>query len=135
MKLRFYQCETCGKLIAVFPESMISTECCGSEMTEIVPNHTDGAVEKHVPVVTVSRTDVSVKIGSTIHPMSFGHYIMWIGIQTVNGFAFRELHPGDRPDTVFTVQKGDRVQAVYAYCNLHGLWCSDCSQMLEMSEC
>ena len=34
----------------------------------------------------------------------------------------KALNPGDAPKAVFAITEGDTVEAVYAYCNLHGLW-------------
>ena len=32
------------------------------------------------------------------------------------------LKPGDKPTVCFALCDGDEVEAVYEYCNLHGLW-------------
>ena len=46
--------------------------------------------------------------------------------QVANGIISRiidgSLHPGDKPEASFALSQGDEAQAVYAYCNLHGLW-------------
>lgn len=125
MKLQFFHCDVCGKDIAVLSDSRTPTVCCGKPMRELTPGKTDAAVEKHVPVFTVSGDTVSVRVGSVPHPMEDGHFIAWIGIQTEHGFAFRELHPGDSPEAVFALAPDDRLETVFALCNLHGLWCSD----------
>lgn len=122
MLLRFYYCEICGKVITILSGDGIPTDCCGETMAELIPNRTDGAFDKHVPVFTVEGDTVHVRIGSEPHPMTTDHYISWIGLRTNHGFAFRELHPGELPLADFTLRLGDRVEAVYAYCNLHGLW-------------
>lgn len=124
MNLRFYQCAVCGKIIAVFDDNAIATECCGQEMIELIPNMTDGAVEKHVPVFTMEGRDVVVKVGSEPHPMIESHCICWIGIRTKLGFLFRELKPGDAPEVRLTLSEGDDLEVVFAYCSVHGLWCS-----------
>ena len=36
-----------------------------------------------------------------------------------------KLAPGEAPNVGFTVGEGDRAEAVYAFCNLHGLWKTD----------
>ena len=35
--------------------------------TELIANTTDGAHEKHVPVITISGDEVKVAVGSVIH--------------------------------------------------------------------
>lgn len=125
MNLRFFHCSICGKVIAILSDTGIPTHCCGRAMRELVPNRTDGAVEKHVPVLSVTGNAVSVQVGGEPHPMTGSHSITWIGLRTSKGFQFRELHPGDSPAAGFSLPAGDPVKAGYAYCNLHGLWCSD----------
>lgn len=90
-------------------------------LAEITANTTDGAVEKHVPVYEVSDGKVCVKVGSVAHPMAENHYIEWIAVQTEKGFYTKFLKPEQNPEACFTVGE-ETVEAVYAYCNLHGLW-------------
>lgn len=125
MKLRFYRCAVCGKIIAVVSATGVPTICCGQPMKEMIPNVTDGAVEKHVPVFSAVDRALFVQVGDFPHPMTDDHYIAWIGVRTSNGFRFRELHPGDRPEAAFYIEPDDGVEAVYSFCNLHGLWSSD----------
>ena len=35
------------------------------------------------------------------------------------------FHPEEAPEAVFTLAEGQTAKAVYAYCNLHGLWKKD----------
>ena len=125
MNLHFYHCDTCGKTIAVLSGTEIPTICCGQKMRELIPNKTDAAVEKHVPVVTVSCDTITVRVGSTPHPMAEEHSITWIGLKTAQGFQIKELHPGDSPEACFRLSEGDCAEAAYACCNLHGLWISE----------
>ena len=91
-------------------------------MTELVPDSTDAAQEKHVPVVTVEGSMVDVKVGSAPHPMIPEHYIQWVALETTEGCQIKYLEPGQAPEVKFALAPGDRVKAAYAYCNLHGLW-------------
>ncbi len=125
MTLHFYHCDICGKTAVLIDDTDIPTYCCGKPMTEMTENHTDGVADKHLPVYTDSYGTVSVRIGSELHPMKDNHYISWIGLRTNQGFRLKELHPGSRPEAVFFLDPGDRVEAVYAFCNLHGLWCAE----------
>ena len=84
--------------------------------------YTDAAVEKHVPVWTVENGIVHVKVGSMEHPMLPEHYIEWVSLHTKQGNQRKELHPGEKPEVCFALCEGDKVEAVYAYCNLHSLW-------------
>ena len=122
MEQKFYICEHCGKMVALVKESGVPVMCCGQKMTEIIPGTTDAAVEKHVPVYTVENNIVHVKVGEVEHPMTPEHFIEWVSIQTNQGNQRKALKPGDQPEIFFALCDGDEVEAVYAYCNLHGLW-------------
>ena len=50
---KFLRCEHCGNMVGVLNDSGVPMICCGEPMKELVPNTTDAANEKHVPVVTV----------------------------------------------------------------------------------
>lgn len=122
MKQHFYKCGHCGNIIAFVKNSGVPIVCCGEKMTEIVPGTTDAAVEKHLPVWTVEKDLVHVKVGSVEHPMLPEHYIEWVSLQTKHGNQRKEMHPGEKPESYFALCNEDEVEAVYAYCNLHGLW-------------
>ncbi|MCC8160900.1 MAG: desulfoferrodoxin [Oscillospiraceae bacterium] len=122
MELKFYVCEHCGNIIVKVKDSGVPVMCCGQKMTEIIPGTTDAAVEKHVPVYNVEDGRVNVNVGSVEHPMTAEHYIEWIVVKTKQGFQIKYLTPDDKPTASFALAGGDETEAVYAYCNLHGLW-------------
>lgn len=122
MKQKFLICKTCGNIIAMVKDSGVPVMCCGAKMTEVVPGTTEAAVEKHIPVYTAENNKVYVTVGSVEHPMEDAHYIEWVSVQTKFGNQRKELKPGDEPKVCFALCEGDEVEAVYAYCNLHGLW-------------
>ena len=120
--MKFLVCEHCGNLIGMIRDSGVPMVCCGQKMTELVPGTSDGAVEKHVPSYVVDGTQVKVTVGSVEHPMVENHYIEWIAVETEKGAQRKTLQPGDKPTLEFALTEDDSVVAVYAYCNLHGLW-------------
>ena len=71
MELKLYRCAHCGNIIFKVVDKGVPVMCCGQKMEELVPNTTDGAMEKHVPVVERtahgSGYSVSVKVGSVAH--------------------------------------------------------------------
>ena len=87
---------------------------------ELTANTTDGAHEKHVPVIEQSGNAVTVKVGSVEHPSLPAHYIEWILLETEQGFQIRYLKPEMKPEATFLTN--EKVKAAYEYCNLHGLW-------------
>jgi superoxide reductase len=120
--MRFFKCELCGKIIGEIKGGSPQTICCGEPMKELVANTSDGATEKHVPVITVNGNQIEVVVGEVEHPMLPEHYIEWIALETKQGMQRKALNPGDAPKAVFAIADGDEVVAAYAYCNLHGLW-------------
>ena len=120
--MEFYICEHCGNLVGMVHNSGVPMMCCGQKMTKLEPGTTDAAVEKHVPVFKVDGHKVAVQIGETIHPMVEGHFIQWIAIETKKGAQRKTLQVGDEPKVEFALTDDDELIAVYAYCNLHGLW-------------
>ncbi|MGI6030636.1 MAG: desulfoferrodoxin family protein [Eubacteriales bacterium] len=120
--MKFYVCSHCGNMIVFMKSAGVPVMCCGQKMDEVIPGTVDAAVEKHVPVVSVNGRDVLVKVGAVEHPMQEEHYIEWIVVETKNGFQKKSLKPGEKPEASFALAEGDAVEAVYAYCNLHGLW-------------
>ena len=90
--------------------------CCGENMHELVANTSDGAFEKHVPVVSVEKTKdgyeiIKAKVGSVEHPMADVHYIEWIILQTERGVQRRNLLPGELPRAEFILADDDSVMA------------------------
>ncbi len=122
MEVKYYICETCGKMIAVLKETPAPTMCCGKPMKEVIPGTTDAAVEKHIPVIQVEGNLVTVSVGEVEHPMLDEHYIEWISLSTKEGYQRKLLKPGDEPKAVFALSDTDEAVAALAYCNIHGLW-------------
>lgn len=120
--MKFFRCELCGNLITMVEESGVLIECCGQDMTELVANTSDGAGEKHVPVVQFEGNSVCVKVGEAEHPMMEKHFIQWVALETEGGIQIKYLKPGVKPEACFAICEGETVLAVYEYCNIHGLW-------------
>ncbi len=120
--MKFFRCEHCGNIVTHMYNSGVPVVCCGEPMKELVPNTTDAANEKHVPVVTVDGNKVTAQVGSVEHPMLAEHYITWIVLETKTGCQKKGLNPGEKPYAEFLLAEGDEAVAVYEYCNLHGLW-------------
>jgi superoxide reductase len=53
--------------------------------------------------------------------MEEGHHITFVFVQTEQGGQRKNLKVGNEPKCAFTFTD-DKPVAVYAYCNLHGLW-------------
>ena len=102
----FYKCQHCGKVI----------------MMLLNANETDGALEKHVPVVEEKDHSVVVRVGEVAHPMLAEHFIEFIVLHTDQGYKIKHLYPGDVPAAEFAINENEIVFSAYEYFNLHGLW-------------
>ena len=120
--MKYYVCEHCGNIIEFVKETGVPVMCCGQKMTELVPGTSDGAYEKHVPVVAIEGDKVIVEVGAVEHPMVEAHYIQWISIETTKGSQRIKLEYSDKPRAEFKLAEGESFVAAYEYCNLHGLW-------------
>ena len=122
MKVNYYKCNHCGNIIEKVFDSGVPIICCGELMQKLEAGVTDAAVEKHVPVYTLDGSKVHVTVGATKHPMMKEHYIEWITLVTNQGVYRKALAPDSEPEAEFLLCEGEKVEEVYAYCNLHGLW-------------
>ncbi len=120
--MKAYLCEKCGDQPIYLDDPCCTPVCCGDAMKELVPNAADAAAEKHLPVIEADGSTVTVKVSEVTHPMAEKHYIVWIAIETTDGFQFKSLTPGDAPEAVFALADGVKLVAAYDFCNLHGLW-------------
>ena len=121
---KFYICEHCGNIIGMVKDKGVPVMCCGQKMKALVPNTVEASGEKHIPAVTVEGNVLKVNVGSVNHPMAEEHFIEWVYVETENGGMRKNLKPGQEPNVTFALGD-DKAVAVYAYCNLHGLWMAE----------
>lgn len=117
-----YKCKVCGNIVEVVHAGGGKLMCCGQEMERLVPGTSDGAAEKHVPVIEKVEGGYKVTIGSVAHPMIDAHYIEFIELicEKCGKVQRKYLKPGDKPEAFFKTE-AEKVTA-REYCNLHGLW-------------
>ena len=119
MEFQLYQCAHCGNIAYKIYDSGVSLVCCGEQMGAMNANTTDGAREKHVPVVTRDGAKVTVAVGSVPHPMLEEHYIPIIAAVGEDTVVIKKPKPGDAPVLETTLE--GKVTA-YEWCNVHGYW-------------
>jgi len=120
----FYICRHCGNIITKVDDKGVPVVCCGEKMELLQPNTVEASGEKHVPAVTVEEGAVNVNVGTVDHPMVDEHFIQWVALESDKGLYIKYLKPGQEPNVSFSIPDEKGV-AVYAYCNLHGLWKTD----------
>lgn len=117
---QIYKCESCGMIGEVIHASNKAPSCCGDDMKRLAENSTDGATEKHVPVIEKIEGGYKVSVGSAPHPMEEKHYIEWIEL-LADGISYKAfLKPGMPP--VATFKTDARKVVARELCNIHGLW-------------
>ena len=120
--MKFYRCAKCGKIVCPVAETAAELVCCGETMQELIPEATDGDREKHVPVCSVEKGVIWVRVGTREHPMTEAHHIDWIAVETKAGCQLKYLKPCCYPEAQFSLLPNDEPLRIYAYCNLHRLW-------------
>lgn len=132
METKFYFCPICGNVVFMAVDSGMVPSCCGEEMILLEANTSDGAREKHVPVVEMlDEHKLRVQVGSELHPMTAQHHIVFICLMTTKGGIIRYLNE-HKPDVKFCYR--GKPLAVFAYCNLHGLWRFDIPEEMQCSK-
>ena len=81
----------------------------------------DASREKHVPSVSADGDRVDVQVGEALHPMLDNHSIKFIVLKTDKNLQVKTLQPGQEPRASFDLN-GEKAEAVYEFCDLHGLW-------------
>lgn len=120
-KKAVFKGEKNGVLVSVLSGEAAELSCNGEILARLTEKTADFKTEKHVPVVTAEGAGVKVVVGSTPHPMTAEHYIMWI--EVIDGaYVYRKyLQPGEAAEAFFNIPySGDLIAR--EYCNLHGLW-------------
>lgn len=119
MEFKLYRCSHCGNIAWKLVDKGVPLYCCGEKMTELVPGVSDGAAEKHVPVLTREGEQVTIAVGETLHPMEESHSIQIIAAVRGDTATVRLPKPGDEPTLRLCAQGA---VTAYAYCDLHDYW-------------
>lgn len=115
-----YKCNLCGNIVEILHPGAGALVCCNERMALLTENTVDASKEKHVPVIEVGATSITVKVGSVAHPMEAAHFIEWIEL-IADGKVYRQqLQPGQAPEATFPVIA--KQVTAREYCNLHGHW-------------
>ena len=119
---KFYICPHCGNIVTMAKDAGVPVMCCGQKMQELVAGTVEASLEKHVPIYTVENGVINVMVGEIEHPMIPEHFIEFIAVETNKDLKMTRLTDLDNPEANFAILPDENIVAVYAYCNLHGLW-------------
>ena len=121
MEERFYLCEVCNNLAILAIASGVTLECCGETMTQLQANEKEEGHEKHLPICCdISCHKMRIKVSSQPHPCTAEHHIVFICLETDKEMVIHYLEHEEVPEA--TIYFDGIPKAVYAYCNIHGLW-------------
>lgn len=110
-KGRMYVCPVCGNVIQATGEAVVS--CCGITLP---PLESEPADADHAIRAEIAEDEYYV---SMRHPMTKAHYISFLCAASDMGTQMVKLYPEGNAEARFKI---DRVKALYAYCNRHGLF-------------
>ena len=105
--------------------------------TEAAEKSKEGAV-KHIPSITVKKdckmipeeacTDILVRVGETLHPMTPEHSIQFIDCYVDDQHVARAtLTHRSNPAIIFHIKEGGKKVKIVEFCNLHGHWQAEAS--------
>lgn len=123
--MKIYRCNICGNMFVVVDDRNVIPKCCDQDMEVLVPNTSDGTVEKHVPKVTNNNNEIFVEVGEIAHPMVPEHYITMIALETDRGVYVKYLTSDCSPTAMFKICEKEKPLKVYEYCNVHSLYMKD----------
>lgn len=126
--MKHFVCKKCGNLVATVNFTGKPLGCCKEEMEELTPCATSAARGKHSPQIKVKGNKVTVSVGEegSAHPQTVEHGIVWICLVTSGGSQRKLLAPHGPAEAHFMLTEGEEVISAFAYCNLHGLWVTEC---------
>ncbi len=111
------ECKNCGALVKVEEDCHCKCGfvCCGETMSDVIPNSSDGAKEKHIPNYKVIGEKMEISVD---HVMDTEHYIAWVSLEKDNIEIVHHLNK-EKEEIIFPYIKG---ATLYSFCNKHGLW-------------
>ena len=108
---KWYVCPVCGNVIQASGEALVS--CCGITLP---PQEAEAADAEHG--IQLERVEDEYFV-SVDHPMEKDHYISFLAAMSDQRVQLVKLYPEQGAQARFQIE---RVEAVYAYCNRHGLF-------------
>ena len=123
-KKSVYKCDLCGNIVeSLWNGNESNLVCCNQPMKELIPNTTDAAVEKHVPVIIREGNKVTVKVGEVAHPMTPEHYILFVELLYGDTVLRHDFKEGDVvAEAIFMVEDQNATLQAREFCNKHGFW-------------
>ena len=120
--MKFYICPETQTVVEVVAGQPAPLTIDGKPMEELVPNSTDAAVEKNMPVLSVENGVLKVSVGEVEHPTIEKHWIPFVAVKAGDLVLRRSINATEKPVAEFPLGSYKGEVEVYAWCNLHGIW-------------
>ena len=120
--MKFYICPESQTVVEVVAGLPAPLTCDGKPMEELVPNSTNAAVEKHMPVLSAENGVLKVCVGEVEHPSIEKHWIPFVAVKAGDLVLRRSINATEKPEAIFPLGDFKGEVEVYAWCNLHGIW-------------
>ena len=126
--MKHFICRPCGNIVATVNYTGKKLSCCHREMEELTPECKQALGDKHTPSLRIDGSRVTVFVGEKVggHPMDKEHSVEWVSLITDKGNQRKVLDPDARPEATFYIGEDERVIRAFAFCNVHGLFVSEC---------
>ena len=108
---KIYVCPVCGNVILATGEAVVS--CCGITLP---PQEAEEADAEHPIRMEIMEDEYFVSVQ---HPMTKEHYLSFLLAVSDQGTQFVRLYPEGNAEARFKI---NAVEAVYSFCNRHGLF-------------
>lgn len=124
---KIFKCEDCGSIVEVLVNADVESEACDASINVLKPQTEGDKAPKHVPIITVDGSKVTITVGEVQHPMDDDHFIQFIELIVGDETYIKHFKPGDIPKVTFNVDVdllATNEPIAKEFCNLHGLWAS-----------
>ena len=111
LRSKIYVCPVCGNVILATGEAVVS--CCGITLP---PQEAEEADAEHPIRMEIMEDEYFVSVQ---HPMTKEHYLSFLLAISDQGTQFVRLYPEGNAEARFKI---NAVEAVYSFCNRHGLF-------------
>lgn len=119
--MKLYHCTSCNQVFIGMFESESIMNCCGQNLEDLQVISNEEEQEMHKTQIRQVGNFFTVTIGHQDHPMLEVHQVEFILIKTNQGFQYKRLEIGKKPQVTFILDYNEMVDEVFAYCNLKGL--------------
>lgn len=118
--MRFFYCPECNQVHIRLIDSDKPIVCCENPVEELVNNPISDELDEHKPTIRKIGNFVTITVDH--HPMLDIHHLLFIFLETNQGFQYKYLKQDSLPKVEFILAQNEEIVNVFVYCNVHLLW-------------